>query len=136
MLDLVEQGSTFEDVVLLACKLEAAGVTIINTGIGWHEACVPTIATPVPRGVFWWRKRLPYVSIPVATCNRINTPEEAQNAFSAHFPADKNMVVLSGWPWISLIRPLKTKLNLLIPVSVVTKLVLITYSKVKEWRFS
>ncbi|OEF91622.1 NADPH-dependent 2,4-dienoyl-CoA reductase [Vibrio splendidus] len=80
MLDLVEQGSTFEDVVLLAQKLEEAGVTIINTGIGWHEARVPTIATQVPRGAFSWvtEKVKPYVSIPVVTCNRINTPEEAE----------------------------------------------------------
>ncbi|MCW1889212.1 hypothetical protein OK016_03605 [Vibrio chagasii] len=48
----MEQGSTFEDVVLLAQKLEEAGVTIINTGIGWHEARIPTIATQVPRGAF------------------------------------------------------------------------------------
>ncbi|MDA0145274.1 NADPH-dependent 2,4-dienoyl-CoA reductase [Vibrio sp. RW] len=80
MLDLVEQGSTFEDVVLLAQKLEEAGVTIINTGIGWHEARIPTIATQVPRGAFSWvtEKVKPYVSIPVVTCNRINTPEEAE----------------------------------------------------------
>ncbi|NOJ12157.1 FAD-dependent oxidoreductase [Vibrio splendidus] len=85
MLDLVEQGSTFEDVVLLAQKLEEAGVTIINTGIGWHEARVPTIATQVPRGAFSWvtEKVKPYVSIPVVTCNRINTPEEAERILSS-----------------------------------------------------
>ncbi|MEZ9438209.1 FAD-dependent oxidoreductase [Vibrio atlanticus] len=85
MLDLVEQGSTFEDVVLLAQKLEEAGVTIINTGIGWHEARVPTIATQVPRGAFTWvtEKVKPYVSIPVVTCNRINTPEEAERILSS-----------------------------------------------------
>ncbi|WP_167494684.1 MULTISPECIES: NADPH-dependent 2,4-dienoyl-CoA reductase [Vibrio] len=85
MLDLVEQGSTFEDVVLLAQKLEEAGVTIINTGIGWHEARVPTIATQVPRGAFTWvtEKVKPYVSIPVVTCNRINTPEEAEKILSS-----------------------------------------------------
>ncbi|MGF1754408.1 NADPH-dependent 2,4-dienoyl-CoA reductase [Vibrio makurazakiensis] len=85
MLDLVEQGSTFEDVVLLAQKLEEAGVTIINTGIGWHEARIPTIATQVPRGAFTWvtEKVKPYVSIPVVTCNRINTPEEAEKILSS-----------------------------------------------------
>ncbi|WP_394142271.1 FAD-dependent oxidoreductase [Vibrio chagasii] len=85
MLDLVEQGSTFEDVVLLAQKLEEAGVTIINTGIGWHEARIPTIATQVPRGAFSWvtEKVKPYVSIPVITCNRINTPEEAERIISS-----------------------------------------------------
>ncbi|MFS1863024.1 FAD-dependent oxidoreductase [Vibrio lentus] len=85
MLDLVEQGSTFEDVILLAQKLEEAGVTIINTGIGWHEARVPTIATQVPRGAFSWvtEKVKPYVSIPVVTCNRINTPEEAERILSS-----------------------------------------------------
>ncbi|MCK8084723.1 NADPH-dependent 2,4-dienoyl-CoA reductase [Vibrio sp. 1CM8B] len=85
MLDLVEQGSTFEDVVLLAQKLEEAGVTIINTGIGWHEARVPTIATQVPRGAFSWvtEKVKPHVSIPVVTCNRINTPEEAERILSS-----------------------------------------------------
>ncbi len=54
MLDLVEQGSTFDDVIELAKALEEAGVTIINTGIGWHEARIPTIATQVPRGAFTW----------------------------------------------------------------------------------
>ncbi|WP_454442739.1 FAD-dependent oxidoreductase [Vibrio bathopelagicus] len=85
MLDLVEQGSTFEDVVLLAQKLEEAGVTIINTGIGWHEARIPTIATQVPRGAFSWvtEKVKSYVSIPVVTCNRINTPEEAERILSS-----------------------------------------------------
>ncbi|CAH7077205.1 2,4-dienoyl-CoA reductase [Vibrio chagasii] len=85
MLDLVEQGSTFEDVVLLAQKLEEAGVTIINTGIGWHEARIPTIATQVPRGAFSWvtEEVKPYVSIPVITCNRINTPEEAERIISS-----------------------------------------------------
>ncbi|ROR26186.1 2,4-dienoyl-CoA reductase [Vibrio crassostreae] len=85
MLDLVEQGSTFEDVVLLAQKLEEAGVTIINTGIGWHEARIPTIATQVPRGAFSWvtEKVKPHVSIPVITCNRINTPEEAERILSS-----------------------------------------------------
>lgn len=85
MLDLVEQGSTFEDVVELAKELEASGVTIINTGIGWHEARIPTIATQVPRGAFTWvtEKVKPHVSIPVVTCNRINTPEEAEKILAS-----------------------------------------------------
>ncbi|WP_196388457.1 NADPH-dependent 2,4-dienoyl-CoA reductase [Vibrio cidicii] len=85
MLDLVEQGSTFEDVILLAKALEDAGVTIINTGIGWHEARIPTIATQVPRGAFTWvtEKVKPHVSVPIVTCNRINTPEEAERILAS-----------------------------------------------------
>ena len=77
MLDLVQGGSTWEEVVLLAKELEKAGVTIINTGIGWHEARVPTIATMVPRGAFSWvtKKMMGEVKIPLITTNRINTPE-------------------------------------------------------------
>lgn len=84
MLDLVEQGSTFEDVVELAQALEEAGVTIINTGIGWHEARIPTIATQVPRSAFSWvtEKVKPYLKVPVITCNRINTPDEAEKILS------------------------------------------------------
>ncbi len=85
MLDLVEQGSTFEEVVELAQALESAGVTLINTGIGWHEAKVPTIATQVPRAAFSWvtEKVKPHVSIPVITCNRINTPEDAERILAS-----------------------------------------------------
>nr|WP_171360392.1 NADPH-dependent 2,4-dienoyl-CoA reductase [Vibrio pectenicida] len=85
MLDLVEEGSTFEEVITLAKELEKAGVTIINTGIGWHEARIPTIATQVPRGAFTWvtEKVRPHVSIPIVTCNRINTPEEAERILSS-----------------------------------------------------
>lgn len=81
MLDLVEQGSTFDEVVELAKSLEQVGVTLINTGIGWHEARVPTIATQVPRAAFSWvtEKVKPHLSIPVITCNRINTPEVAED---------------------------------------------------------
>ncbi len=84
MLDLVEQGSTFDEVVELAKALEQAGVTLINTGIGWHEARIPTIATQVPRAAFTWvtEKVKPHLSIPVITCNRINTPEVAENILS------------------------------------------------------
>ena len=77
MLDLVEGGSSWEEVVELAKKIEKAGATIINTGIGWHEARIPTIGTMVPRGAFSWvtKKMMGEVSIPLITTNRINTPE-------------------------------------------------------------
>ncbi len=77
MLDLVEGGSTFDEVVQLAQAVEAAGATLINTGIGWHEARIPTIATSVPRGAFAWvtQKMKGKVKIPLITTNRINTPE-------------------------------------------------------------
>ncbi len=77
MLDLVHDGSTWEEVELLAQKIEAAGATIINTGIGWHEARVPTIATMVPRGGFSWvtKRLMGKLKIPLITTNRINTPE-------------------------------------------------------------
>ncbi len=81
MIDLVPQGSSWDEVVTLAKAIEAAGATIINTGIGWHEARVPTIATSVPRAAFSWvtRKLMGAVSIPVVTSNRINTPEVAED---------------------------------------------------------
>jgi 2,4-dienoyl-CoA reductase (NADPH2) len=80
MIDLVEGGSTWEEVVQLAKELEKAGVTIINTGIGWHEARIPTIATMVPRGAFSWvtKKMMGEINIPLVTTNRINTPEIAE----------------------------------------------------------
>ncbi|MEI5526083.1 NADPH-dependent 2,4-dienoyl-CoA reductase [Streptomyces brasiliscabiei] len=80
MLDLVPGGSTFDEVVTLAKAVEAAGATIINTGIGWHEARIPTIATSVPRGAYTWvtRKLMGAVSVPLVTTNRINTPELAE----------------------------------------------------------
>ncbi|MGL4725424.1 MAG: FAD-dependent oxidoreductase [Scandinavium sp.] len=79
MLDLVEGGGNFEETVQLAQAIEAAGATIINTGIGWHEARIPTIATPVPRGAFTWvtRKLKGKVNIPLVTTNRINDPQVA-----------------------------------------------------------
>lgn len=85
MLDLVEEGSTLDEVIDLAKDLESAGVTIINTGIGWHEARIPTIATSVPRGAFTWVTELvkPHVSIPVVTTNRINNPEQANEVISS-----------------------------------------------------
>lgn len=80
MLDLVEQGSTLEEVIALGKALEAVGVTLINTGIGWHEARIPTIATSVPRGAFSWvtAELKKHLSVPLITTNRINTPEVAE----------------------------------------------------------
>ncbi|MCG9712202.1 NADPH-dependent 2,4-dienoyl-CoA reductase [Shewanella insulae] len=85
MLDLVDNGSSWEEVVQLAKWLEAAGVTIINTGIGWHEARVPTIATSVPRGAFAWvTERLKQeVSVPLIATNRINTPEIGEHIIAS-----------------------------------------------------
>lgn len=84
MIDLVPNGSTFDEVILLAKAVEEAGATIINTGIGWHEARIPTIATSVPRAAFAWvtKKLMGEVSIPVITSNRINTPEVAEDVLA------------------------------------------------------
>ena len=80
MLDLVPDGSTLEEVLELAGEIEAAGATILNTGIGWHEARIPTIAMPVPRAAYTWvtKKVMGQVGIPVVTSNRINNPELAE----------------------------------------------------------
>jgi len=80
MLDLVENGSSWEEVVQLGKEIEKAGATIINTGIGWHEARIPTIATSVPRAAFTWvtKKMKEELSIPLITSNRINMPETAE----------------------------------------------------------
>ncbi len=80
MLDLVEDGSTWAEVVTLAKEIEKAGATIINTGIGWHEARVPTIGSVVPRGGFAWvtKRLMGEVSIPLIATNRINTPDIAE----------------------------------------------------------
>jgi 2,4-dienoyl-CoA reductase (NADPH2) len=80
MLDLVEKGSTWQEVVTLGKEIEKAGATIINTGIGWHEARIPTIATSVPRAAFTWvtKKMKEELSIPLVTSNRINMPETAE----------------------------------------------------------
>ncbi|WP_439082659.1 FAD-dependent oxidoreductase [Streptomyces sp. WL006] len=85
MLDLVPGGSTLEEVVTLAKEIEAAGATIINTGIGWHEARIPTIATSVPRAAFTWvtEKVRGAVSVPLVTSNRINTPEVAEEVLAS-----------------------------------------------------
>lgn len=84
MLDLVDEGSSFQEIVELAQKIEACGASIINTGIGWHEARVPTIATMVPRGAFAWvtKKLKGQVKIPLCTTNRINSPAVAESILS------------------------------------------------------
>lgn len=80
MLDLIPGGSSLDEVITLAQAVEAAGATLINTGIGWHEARIPTIATSVPRGAYSWvtEKLMGSVSVPLITSNRINTPEVAE----------------------------------------------------------
>lgn len=84
MLDLVEGGSNYDEVVQLGKEIEKAGATIINTGIGWHEARIPTISTKVPRAAFTWvtAKFREALSIPVITSNRINTPEVAEDVLA------------------------------------------------------
>ena len=84
MIDLVPNGSSWDEVVKLAKAIEVAGATIINTGIGWHEARIPTIATSVPRRAFTWvtKKLMGEVSIPVITSNRINMPDVAETVLS------------------------------------------------------
>ena len=84
MLDLVDNGSSWQEVVQLAKEIEKAGATIINTGIGWHEARIPTIATSVPRAAFTWvtKKMKSEVSIPLITTNRINMPETAEKVLA------------------------------------------------------
>ncbi|QJR82215.1 NADPH-dependent 2,4-dienoyl-CoA reductase [Alteromonas pelagimontana] len=94
MLDLVEGGSSYDEVVKLGRAIEQAGATIINTGIGWHEARIPTIATKVPRAAFTWvtakfRKAL---SIPVITSNRINMPDVAEEVLAR---GDADMVSMA-----------------------------------------
>ena len=83
--DLVEEGSSKEEVIQFAKALEAAGVHLLNTGIGWHEARIPTISMRVPRGSFVWAAELlkRHVSIPVSATNRINTPELAEEIISS-----------------------------------------------------
>lgn len=87
MLDLVEGGSTLEEVIELAQALEKAGASIINTGIGWHEARIPTIATKVPRGAWAWvtQQLKGKVTIPLVATNRINTPEVAEKLLADGF---------------------------------------------------
>jgi len=84
MLDLVEGGSTWDEIVALAKAVEAAGATLINTGIGWHEARIPTIATMVPRAAFTWvtKRLMGHVRIPLITTNRINAPDVADEVIA------------------------------------------------------
>jgi 2,4-dienoyl-CoA reductase (NADPH2) len=94
MLDLVEEGSTWEEVEALAREVERNGANLINTGIGWHEARVPTIATMVPRGAFSWvtRRLKGVVNIPLIATNRINAPEVAERILAA---GDADMVSMA-----------------------------------------
>ena len=94
MLDLVEEGSSWEEVEQLVLAVEAAGATIINTGIGWHEARVPTIATLVPRGAYAWvtKRLMGKLKIPLIATNRINTPEKAEEILREGFA---NMVSMA-----------------------------------------
>jgi len=87
MLDLVEGGSTLDEVIVLAKALEAAGASIINTGIGWHEARIPTIATKVPRAAWAWvtQQLKGKVGIPLVATNRINTPKVAEQLLADGF---------------------------------------------------
>ncbi|WP_372739084.1 FAD-dependent oxidoreductase, partial [Neptunomonas sp.] len=80
MLDLIEGGSSHDEVVQLGKAIEKAGATIINTGVGWHEARIPTIATKVPRAAFTWvtARIREALSVPVITSNRINMPDVAE----------------------------------------------------------
>ncbi len=84
MLDLVEGGAQWEEVVYLAKEIEKAGATLINTGIGWHEARIPTITTSVPRAAFTWitQRMKAEVKLPLITTNRINTPEIAESVLA------------------------------------------------------
>lgn len=84
MIDLVEGGSTWEEIVELAIEIEKAGATIINMGVGWHEARIPTIAASVPRAAFTWisAKLMGKIGIPLITSNRINTPEVAEKVLA------------------------------------------------------
>lgn len=94
MLDLVEEGSNWEEVVALAKGIEAAGATLINTGIGWHEARIPTIGTMVPRAAFTWvtRRMRHEVNVPLITSNRINMPTVAEEVLAR---GDADMVSMA-----------------------------------------
>jgi len=94
MLDLINDGSSAEEIATLARAIESAGATIINTGIGWHEARVPTIATMVPRAAFTWVTRhfREAVTLPLVTTNRINTPELAEKVLAS---GDADMISMA-----------------------------------------
>ncbi|MEO6040108.1 MAG: 2,4-dienoyl-CoA reductase FMN-binding domain-containing protein, partial [Saprospiraceae bacterium] len=99
MLDLVEQGSSWEEVEQLALAVEQAGATLLNTGIGWHEARIPTIATLVPRAAYAWvtQRLMGKMTIPLITTNRINTPEKAEELLREGY-AD---MVSMARPWLA-----------------------------------
>jgi 2,4-dienoyl-CoA reductase (NADPH2) len=108
MLDLVENGQRWDEIVALAKKIESAGATLINTGIGWHEARIPTIVTSVPRAAFAWvTQRLKReVRIPLITTNRINMPDVAERILAA---GDADMVsmarpLLADSDWVAKAR--------------------------------
>ena len=94
MLDLVDNAQSWDEIVQLAKKIEAAGATLINTGIGWHEARIPTIVTSVPRASFTWvtRKLKPEVRVPLIATNRINMPEVAENVLAG---GDADMISMA-----------------------------------------
>jgi len=94
MLDLVEGGSTWDEVVAMAKEVEQAGATIINTGVGWHEARIPTIMTSVPRAAYTWvtRRLMGQVKIPLITTNRINDPQVAEDVIAR---GDADMVSMA-----------------------------------------
>jgi len=94
MLDLVDNAQSWDEIVQLAKKIEAAGATLINTGIGWHEARIPTIVTSVPRASFTWvtRKLKPEVRVPLITTNRINMPEVAEKVLAG---GDADMISMA-----------------------------------------
>ncbi len=94
MLDLVENGQSWEEIVALAKKIEGAGATLINTGIGWHEARIPTIVTSVPRAAFAWvtRRMKAEVAIPLITTNRINMPAVAERVLAS---GDADMISMA-----------------------------------------
>ncbi len=94
VIDLIEDGSTADETVRLAQEVEKAGADIINSGIGWHEARVPTIAAPVPRGAFAWatRRLKGKVGVPLVASNRINTPDKAEEIIAG---GDADMVSMA-----------------------------------------
>ncbi|HET7557924.1 MAG TPA: FAD-dependent oxidoreductase, partial [Rhodanobacteraceae bacterium] len=114
MLDLVDRGQSWEEIVALAKAMEAAGATLINTGIGWHEARVPTIVTPVPRAAFTWvtRRMKAEVRIPLITTHRSNMPEVAEAVLAS---GDADMVsmarpLLADPDWVHKARTGRTAL--------------------------
>ncbi|MHB8679172.1 MAG: FAD-dependent oxidoreductase [Rudaea sp.] len=114
MLDLVDNAQRWDEIVALARQIETAGATLINTGIGWHEARVPTIVTSVPRAAFAWvtRKLKPEISIPLITTNRINMPDVAEKILA---DGDADMVsmarpLLADPDWVSKARAGRTAL--------------------------